>query len=54
VVSKATPGSILIFHINGRGYHTGEALPRIVHELKGKGYRFISLEELFDSGKVRP
>lgn len=54
VSSKTTPGSILIFHINGRGYHTGEALPGIVHELKGKGYRFVSLEELFDLGKVRP
>jgi len=54
VVSKASPGSILIFHINGRGYHTGEALPGIVHELKGKGYRFVSLEELFDSAKVGP
>ena len=30
VLSKVRPGSILIFHINGRGYHTGEALPQIV------------------------
>jgi peptidoglycan/xylan/chitin deacetylase (PgdA/CDA1 family) len=45
VLSKVKPGSILIFHINGRGYHTGEALPRIVRELKRLGYRFVKLED---------
>lgn len=44
VLERARPGSILIFHINGRGYHTGEALPRIVEELKRRGYRFVLLK----------
>ena len=31
------PGDILIFHINGRGWSTGKALPEIVKELHAKG-----------------
>ena len=45
VLSKVKPGSILIFHINGRGYHTGEALPKIVRKLRNQGYRFVRLED---------
>jgi peptidoglycan/xylan/chitin deacetylase (PgdA/CDA1 family) len=45
VLSRTRPGSILIFHINGRGYHTGEALPGIVRELRRQGYRFVRLDE---------
>jgi peptidoglycan/xylan/chitin deacetylase (PgdA/CDA1 family) len=58
VLSKVRPGSILIFHINGRGYHTGEALPGIVAELRKRGYRFVRLEDrltsvLHNSGSAR-
>ncbi|MCX7738578.1 MAG: polysaccharide deacetylase family protein [Hydrogenothermaceae bacterium] len=45
VISKTSPGAILIFHANGRGYSTGEALPKIVSELRSKGYRFVFLED---------
>lgn len=45
VVSKAKPGSVLIFHINGRGYSTGEALPQIVSELRKRGIKFVKLED---------
>lgn len=45
VRSQTRKGSILIFHINGRGYSTGEALPKIVEELKKKGYKLVKLEE---------
>lgn len=44
-VSKARPGSILIFHINGRGYRTKHTLPVIVNELKKRGYRFVLLRD---------
>lgn len=50
VLERTRPGSILIFHINGRGYHTGEALPDIVDELRRRGYRFVTLKEALGSG----
>lgn len=46
VLAKARPGDILIFHINGRGYSTGDALPGIVQQLRQWGYRFVRLDEL--------
>ncbi|MEQ1753081.1 MAG: polysaccharide deacetylase family protein [Micropepsaceae bacterium] len=45
VAEKVRPGDILIFHINGRGWHTGEALPRIVEELTAQGYRFVLVSD---------
>jgi peptidoglycan/xylan/chitin deacetylase (PgdA/CDA1 family) len=38
-------GDVLIFHINGRGVHTAEALPRIVAQLEADGYRFVLLSD---------
>jgi peptidoglycan/xylan/chitin deacetylase (PgdA/CDA1 family) len=46
VVSRARPGSIVVFHINGRGWKTGEALPEIVRGLRARGFRFVQLSEL--------
>jgi peptidoglycan/xylan/chitin deacetylase (PgdA/CDA1 family) len=46
VLSQVRPGSILIFHVNGRGYHTGEALPAIVRGIREKGMRFVKLEDV--------
>ena len=45
VVSKAKPGNVLIFHINGRGYSTGGALPDIINGLHKKGIKFVKLED---------
>jgi peptidoglycan/xylan/chitin deacetylase (PgdA/CDA1 family) len=45
VAEKTRPGDILIFHINGRGWHTGEALPRILDTLQGEGYRFVLVSD---------
>jgi len=44
VVSKTKPGGILVFHINGHGWATGEALPGIVSQLRKRGYRFTRLD----------
>jgi peptidoglycan/xylan/chitin deacetylase (PgdA/CDA1 family) len=49
VLDKARAGSIVIFHINGRGRKTAEALPEILRELKARGLRFVSLSELLGS-----
>lgn len=43
VLTKTRPRSILIFHVNGRGYSTGVALPGIVYKIKQRGYRFVTL-----------
>ncbi len=45
VVAKTRPGDVLIFHINGRGYSTGAALPGIVADLQKKGIHFVKLED---------
>lgn len=39
------PGDILIYHINGRGWHTAEALPRVIEGLKAQGYRFVLMRD---------
>ena len=54
VVSKARPGSIIIFHINGRGWKTAEALPTILRRLRERGFRFVSLSGLMASGEPEP
>jgi peptidoglycan/xylan/chitin deacetylase (PgdA/CDA1 family) len=46
VVNKARAGSIIIFHINGRGWKTAEALPTILQELRTRGFRFVQLSAL--------
>jgi len=43
-LERTRPGDILIFHVNGRGWHTAEALPRIVDGLLARGYTFVPLE----------
>jgi peptidoglycan/xylan/chitin deacetylase (PgdA/CDA1 family) len=50
VVEHARPGSIVIFHINGRGWETAEALPEILTGLRARGLRFVSLAELLALG----
>jgi peptidoglycan/xylan/chitin deacetylase (PgdA/CDA1 family) len=46
VIGAARPGSIVVFHINGRGWKTAEALPTIVHQLRARGFRLVQLSEL--------
>ena len=46
VLKKAKSGTILIFHINGRGYATPKALPVIVESLEKEGYTFVRLDEV--------
>lgn len=48
VIKNVESGSILIFHINGRGYSTGEALPLIYNYLKENDFKFVKLEDIFE------
>ncbi|MGE5503746.1 MAG: polysaccharide deacetylase family protein [Actinomycetota bacterium] len=45
VLDKTRPGSILIFHVNGRAPATHTALPAVIGELRQRGYRFVRLDE---------
>jgi len=46
IKTMTKPGDILIFHINGRGWSTGQALPTIISNLKAQGYSFVRLEDV--------
>jgi peptidoglycan/xylan/chitin deacetylase (PgdA/CDA1 family) len=46
VVSSARNGSIIVMHVNGRGWHTSEALPEIIQALRAKGFIFSKVSEL--------
>ena len=54
VAANVQPGDILIFHINGRGYHTAEALPRIVEQLEVDGYRFVLVSDYIGTPRKPP
>jgi len=51
MVNEAKPGSIIVNHANGRGWHTVEALPIAIPKLKAKGYKFVTVSELIAMGK---
>ncbi len=51
VLGSVKPGSIVLFHANGRGWHTSQAIRAIIPALKAKGYRFVTVTELLESGK---
>jgi peptidoglycan/xylan/chitin deacetylase (PgdA/CDA1 family) len=54
VLGKARPGSIIIFHINGRGWKTAQALPTILQGLRERGFRFVPLSELMATRSAQP
>ena len=42
----AKGGSIIVMHINQRGWHTAEALPEIITRLRKRGFTFVTVSEL--------
>jgi peptidoglycan/xylan/chitin deacetylase (PgdA/CDA1 family) len=57
VLGQARAGSIIIFHINGRGWKTHQALPAILSGLRERGFRFVPLSALMrqrDAGPAAP
>jgi peptidoglycan-N-acetylglucosamine deacetylase len=52
MIHNARPGSIILSHANGRGYHTAEALPLAIPVLKAKGFSFVTVSELLAAGKA--
>ncbi len=49
VTSKASPGSIILFHNAGK--HTPEALPGIIEYLLSEGYSIVPVSELLLTGE---
>jgi peptidoglycan/xylan/chitin deacetylase (PgdA/CDA1 family) len=49
VKNEVQNGSIIIMHMNTRGWHTAEALPTIIEVLKARGYQFVTVSELLES-----
>jgi peptidoglycan/xylan/chitin deacetylase (PgdA/CDA1 family) len=52
-LARTRAGDILIFHVNGRGWHTAEALPRIVDGLAARGFRFVAAADLLPAASVQ-
>ena len=46
VLAKARPGSIVVMHMNRRGWHTAEALPAIIAGLRAKGFVLSRMSEM--------
>ncbi len=43
---KAKNGSVIVMHMNKRGWHTAEALPEIIERLRKRGFVFVTISEL--------
>lgn len=46
VERQARSGSIVVMHVNGRGWHTAQALPQIIADLRAQGFRFVTVSQL--------
>ena len=53
VSSMARGGSIIVMHINTRGWHTAEALPEIIANLLRRGYAFVTVSRLVAQERLR-
>lgn len=53
VTRRTRRGSIVIFHINGRGPHTAQALPTVLRTLRARGLRFVSISTLLAGPHTR-
>jgi len=46
VLARARPGAIVIMHVNGRGWHTAQALPILIPALRARGYTFVTVSQI--------
>jgi peptidoglycan/xylan/chitin deacetylase (PgdA/CDA1 family) len=52
ITAEAQNGSI-IMHMNGRGWHTAEALPTIIENLRAQGFTFVTVSQLLGLELIR-
>lgn len=50
VLTQVRPGSIVLMHGNGRGWHTAQALPALIAGLRARGYEMVTVEALMAAG----
>jgi peptidoglycan/xylan/chitin deacetylase (PgdA/CDA1 family) len=48
VTTEAQNGSIIIMHMNTWGWHTAEALPIVIKQLRAEGYTFVTVSQLLE------
>ncbi|WP_233096204.1 polysaccharide deacetylase family sporulation protein PdaB [Alicyclobacillus sp. SO9] len=53
VLKRVVPGDIILMHASDSSKQTAQALPRILHELKQKGYKFVTVSELLSEADVK-
>lgn len=51
VLRTIKPGSIVVFHANGRGHGTAAALPHLVHTLRAQGFTFVTVSDLLQQAQ---
>jgi peptidoglycan/xylan/chitin deacetylase (PgdA/CDA1 family) len=51
LTARVRPGSIIVGHANGKGWHTAEALPLAIPKLRSMGFEFVTVSELLAAGK---
>jgi peptidoglycan/xylan/chitin deacetylase (PgdA/CDA1 family) len=54
VKQRTHPGSIIIMHANGRGWHSAEALPSVLEWIASKGWWCVTVSDLLKYGKPLP
>lgn len=54
VLSKVTPGTIILMHDFTDNHKTVAALPSIIGGLKAQGYTFVTISKLFEAYGVDP
>lgn len=51
VVNHSKNGSIVVLHMNGHGWKTAQALPKIIAGLKAKGFELVTVGRLYQEAK---
>lgn len=51
VLARVKPGSIVVFHANGRGLHTRAVLPEVISALARRGTRLVTVSTLLRLGE---
>ena len=54
VKARTHPGSIIIMHANGRGWHSAEALPDVIRWIRAQGWWCVKVSDLLKYGKPLP